>query len=331
MAGQASGEVSTRHFTASCQLPGSGLYKRYGLVSVWLALCTRLVKLVLKGGRSRNRPLPDPGACNAPHPRAGTGPAMTDNLSIDRRTSALLVMDFQTLIVDNYAAGAEALLDRTSKLIAAARTAGMRVIYVVVGFRAGYPEVSERNATFNGLKVSGAFAAGAKCEDPSRRRAAGRGTRRHQASGERLRRDRSRPDAARQRHRDPDPDGDRHQRRRALDPAPCRRRGLQTAGRRRLLLGQRRGSASGAIGEGLSAAGHHHDGGGTRAGHRGWAIDAVTAPYPSHRQALSLSSTERSRACRFREYDIFRSGTGLAVSVPSFVSTILLARSLKGD
>jgi hypothetical protein len=30
----------------------------------------------------------------------GAGPAMADNLSIDRRTSALLVMDFQTLIVD---------------------------------------------------------------------------------------------------------------------------------------------------------------------------------------------------------------------------------------
>jgi nicotinamidase-related amidase len=79
---------------------------------------------------------------------------MADNLSIDRRTSALLVMDFQMLIVDNYAAGAEALLDRTAKLIDAARTAGMRVIYVVVGFRPGYPEVSDRNATFNGLKAS---------------------------------------------------------------------------------------------------------------------------------------------------------------------------------
>jgi hypothetical protein len=31
----------------------------------------------------------------------GAGPAMADNLSIDRRTSALLVMDFQTLIVHN--------------------------------------------------------------------------------------------------------------------------------------------------------------------------------------------------------------------------------------
>jgi nicotinamidase-related amidase len=87
---------------------------------------------------------------------------MADNLSIDRRTSALLVMDFQTLIVDNYAAGAEALFDRTAKLIAAARTAGMRVIYVVVGFRPGYPEVSDRNPTFNGLKASGVFAAGAE-------------------------------------------------------------------------------------------------------------------------------------------------------------------------
>jgi Isochorismatase family len=87
---------------------------------------------------------------------------MADNLSIDRRTSALLVMDFQTLIVDNYAAGAEALLDRTAKLIAAARTAGIRVIYVVVGFRPGYPEVSDRNATFNGLKASGVLAAGAE-------------------------------------------------------------------------------------------------------------------------------------------------------------------------
>jgi nicotinamidase-related amidase len=94
--------------------------------------------------------------------RGNAGPAMADNLSINRRTSALLVMDFQTLTVDNYAAGAEVLLDRTAKLIAAARTAGMRVIYVVVGFRPGYPEVSDRNATFNGLKASGAFAAGAE-------------------------------------------------------------------------------------------------------------------------------------------------------------------------
>jgi nicotinamidase-related amidase len=87
---------------------------------------------------------------------------MADNLSIDGRTSALLVMDFQTLIVDNFAAGADALLDRTAKLIDAARTAGLRVIYVVVGFRPGYPEISDCNTTFSGLKASGALAAGAE-------------------------------------------------------------------------------------------------------------------------------------------------------------------------
>ena len=33
----------------------------------------------------------------------------------------------------------------------------MRVIYVVVGFRPGYPEISSRNSAFTGLKSSGAF------------------------------------------------------------------------------------------------------------------------------------------------------------------------------
>jgi nicotinamidase-related amidase len=87
---------------------------------------------------------------------------MADDLLVNRRSSVMLVMDFQTLIVDNHAAGAEALLDRTAKLIAVARAAGMLVIYVVVGFRPGYPKVSDRNATFYGIKASGAFAVGAE-------------------------------------------------------------------------------------------------------------------------------------------------------------------------
>jgi nicotinamidase-related amidase len=88
---------------------------------------------------------------------------MADNLLINRRTSATLVMDFQTLIVDNHAAGAEALLDRTAKLIAVARAAGMRVIYVVVGFRPGFPEVSDRNATFT---VAATARIGTSCAIP---------------------------------------------------------------------------------------------------------------------------------------------------------------------
>src|SRR3984957_4920894 len=148
-----------------------------------LPRCTGQPWAIANGRQKKNSHAPDPKSEDSaslrsstsyladfcyrcePHHAAssiGAGPAMADNLSIDRRTSALLVMDFQTLIVDNYAGGAEVLLNRTAKLIAAARTAGIRVIYVVVGFRPGYPEVSDRNAAFNGLKASGAFVAGAE-------------------------------------------------------------------------------------------------------------------------------------------------------------------------
>jgi len=75
------------------------------------------------------------------------------------------------------------------------------VIYVVVGLpppHAGYPEVSDRNATFNGLRAS-AYSPrvrNAKIHPavaPLREEIV-----RHQASGERLRRDRSRLMPARQ-------------------------------------------------------------------------------------------------------------------------------------
>lgn len=85
---------------------------------------------------------------------------MTDKISFDPGTTALLAMDFQTLIVDGYAADKAALLDRTAKLLAAARAARITVIYVVVGFRPGFPEVSARNMSFVGIKESGRFSAG---------------------------------------------------------------------------------------------------------------------------------------------------------------------------
>ncbi|MGH7440123.1 MAG: hypothetical protein ACRENE_30905, partial [Polyangiaceae bacterium] len=65
--------------------------------------------------------------------------AMTSPLALDPKTSALLVMDFQTAVVEMVAADKDALLPRTVGLIEAARRAAMRVIYIVVGFRAGYP------------------------------------------------------------------------------------------------------------------------------------------------------------------------------------------------
>lgn len=85
---------------------------------------------------------------------------MTNKLSIDPKTTALLVMDFQTLIVNGYATDKETLLARTKSLLDAARAKGMKVVYVVVGFRPGYPEVSARNLIFHTIKETGRFAAG---------------------------------------------------------------------------------------------------------------------------------------------------------------------------
>ncbi len=79
-------------------------------------------------------------------------------LVLDPARSALLVMDFQTAIVARYAAGRDALLTATAGVIAASRQRGMRVIYVVVGFREGFPEISPRNATFRRIKESGGIA-----------------------------------------------------------------------------------------------------------------------------------------------------------------------------
>lgn len=85
---------------------------------------------------------------------------MNDKFAIDPKTTALLVMDFQSWIVDGYAIDKEALLRRTARVIQAARNAQVMVIYVVVGFRAGYPEVSSRNVTFSKVKEHSLFAAG---------------------------------------------------------------------------------------------------------------------------------------------------------------------------
>ncbi len=78
-------------------------------------------------------------------------------LDLDARRSALLVMDFQATIVQNYALDWESLLARTSSLLAAARAAGMAVIYVGVGFRPGFPEVSPNNKSFSAIKQSDRF------------------------------------------------------------------------------------------------------------------------------------------------------------------------------
>jgi nicotinamidase-related amidase len=68
-------------------------------------------------------------------------------------------MDVQRSIVDRFDDGS-GYLTRLRDAVGAARAAGMRVIYVVVGFRAGHPEISARNKAFSAAARSGGFAAG---------------------------------------------------------------------------------------------------------------------------------------------------------------------------
>lgn len=69
---------------------------------------------------------------------------------------ALLVMDVQKSIVDRFGDDA-GYLPRLRTAIDAAAGAGIPVIYVAVGFRAGFPEISTRNKTFGAIRANAAF------------------------------------------------------------------------------------------------------------------------------------------------------------------------------
>ncbi|BCF89070.1 isochorismatase family cysteine hydrolase [Paraburkholderia largidicola] len=82
---------------------------------------------------------------------------MSQPLSIDPKTSALLLMDFQGFVLDNFltpAAAAE-VVGNASKLLRASRAVDMLTIHVTVAFRPGYPEISPGNKLFTYLKESG--------------------------------------------------------------------------------------------------------------------------------------------------------------------------------
>lgn len=67
--------------------------------------------------------------------------------------TALLVMDVQNGIVASYAE--EEQLKPVQQAVAAARTHNVPVIFVRVAFRAGYPDVSDRNRAFFGVRDRG--------------------------------------------------------------------------------------------------------------------------------------------------------------------------------
>jgi nicotinamidase-related amidase len=73
--------------------------------------------------------------------------------------TVLLVMDVQRGIVERFADDT-GYLPQLAGAIGAARAASIPVVYVVVGFRPGYPEVSPRNKGFSAVASAGRFAPG---------------------------------------------------------------------------------------------------------------------------------------------------------------------------
>lgn len=81
-------------------------------------------------------------------------------VKIEAGRSALLVMDYQADIIARVGDRLGAALERTKEVIAGARAAQIPVMYVVVGFRPGYPEVSPNNAAFAVVTATGRFQSG---------------------------------------------------------------------------------------------------------------------------------------------------------------------------
>lgn len=77
----------------------------------------------------------------------------------DLDTTAMLIMDYQSRIVSDYAGDDPELTQRAASVLDAARAAGIPVIHIMVHFRPGHPEVAERGI-FKGIKAAGGMVEG---------------------------------------------------------------------------------------------------------------------------------------------------------------------------
>lgn len=79
---------------------------------------------------------------------------MENGLPFDVEHTAVVAMDCQAGIVSIYAPLPEEFANRAAAVLAAARKAALPVIHIQVGFRAGLPEISSRNALFAAIQSS---------------------------------------------------------------------------------------------------------------------------------------------------------------------------------
>lgn len=79
----------------------------------------------------------------------------------DQSRQAVLIMDHQQLLVDNYTSDPASHLRRVARTLEAARSSSIPIFHVTVGFRPGYPEICDRNMMFVGVRDGKRFELGA--------------------------------------------------------------------------------------------------------------------------------------------------------------------------
>ncbi|MBT7730436.1 MAG: isochorismatase family protein, partial [Rhodospirillaceae bacterium] len=76
---------------------------------------------------------------------------------LDCQKTALLVMDHQEILINNYVPNKDEYLANLSNVLEETRRNDIQIIYVRVGFRKNYPEVSEHNIIFSSVRNGGRF------------------------------------------------------------------------------------------------------------------------------------------------------------------------------
>ena len=87
-------------------------------------------------------------------------------LAIGRDKTALLCMDYMTGLIKGYNLEGSEMVRKAARVLTTARAAAIPVIYIVVRFREGYPEISPRNRMFSSIKESGSLRAGTPETEP---------------------------------------------------------------------------------------------------------------------------------------------------------------------
>jgi len=124
---------------------------RISLLALFLALSGPALFAADKQDMLKDAGIPESAANSAK-----TAVLINPQLTIDSTRTTVLIMDYQNDIVSMLPENVQGpLLDRASTILKKARQAHLPIVYVVVRFRAGYPEINLRNKLFSSLKESG--------------------------------------------------------------------------------------------------------------------------------------------------------------------------------